>query len=634
MIADKGVNAPESKRVTKARRKSVSVNMSKQLNGLIEILIGKQSGNLPFVFDFTQHAYKNDPLKHLFSDWKPYYNLKFLICRALNPNSILEIGVRYGYSAAAFLSACPNARYTGLDNYSASFGGVTDAYEIAKEALEAYNAEIIVADSQQMRQFPGGFYDVIHVDGQQDGNGTIHDMELAAKQCEWIWVDGCFWTKENLLATAYFLDKYKNFIDFSLSVPGYAGEMLIRMNDAKRPGATTVTGYKDLPREYSSFYYLNDCGGYDCFKKHKGERLDERLQTLFDLADVSRGERVLDIGCGRGELSYFISKHTEAERVVGVDYSADAVKIARENFLKEGAASESRLDYEQSDILTYASQAKFDKITAADVIEHIEQTSLEKMFERISSELLSENGVFIAYTPNRLQYDIFYEMRRREVKRLGVYLPKNPRTVYEDLVNINEQSRPVFHETLKKYFKYVYTWLPLEGDFLGTLRHPEAVFDSIFSNEIYALASNAVIDIESVYGICEQHGLHNIKPDSVKLTPLLSEVSADTGQSLELPVIIENKSDRSFASRLPHPVYLAYHINDLQGNTIVFDGLRTMLSCRIKPNTSHELSCDIKVPAEPGEYSVKITLVQEQCFWFEDIMDGIAFDVRLRVNRK
>ena len=44
-----------------------------------------------------------------------YYESKYRIAADIKPASIVEIGVRYGYSAAAFLLACPQAKYMGFD---------------------------------------------------------------------------------------------------------------------------------------------------------------------------------------------------------------------------------------------------------------------------------------------------------------------------------------------------------------------------------------------------------------------------------------------------------------------------------------------------------------------------------------
>jgi hypothetical protein len=62
-------------------------------------------------YDFRQTACPKDPLRHLFEVWVPYYRTKWAIVPVLQPKTILEIGVRFGYSALAFLNACPRARY-------------------------------------------------------------------------------------------------------------------------------------------------------------------------------------------------------------------------------------------------------------------------------------------------------------------------------------------------------------------------------------------------------------------------------------------------------------------------------------------------------------------------------------------
>jgi len=83
-------------------------------------------------YDFRATACAQDPLTHLFADWVPYYKTKWAIARVLQPASILEIGVRYGYSAAAFLNACPGATYLGIDLDSDTFGGVKGAIQWAR----------------------------------------------------------------------------------------------------------------------------------------------------------------------------------------------------------------------------------------------------------------------------------------------------------------------------------------------------------------------------------------------------------------------------------------------------------------------------------------------------------------------
>ena len=128
-------------------------------------------------YDFRRSANPEGPLKYLFSEWVPYYRVKWATARALQPKRILEIGVRFGYSAAAFLDACPDAAYLGIDDDSDKSGGQKGA---------------ILCDSQQFEEFPRGPYDLIHIDGQQDGAGLIADLRKALRQARRILVDGLF----------------------------------------------------------------------------------------------------------------------------------------------------------------------------------------------------------------------------------------------------------------------------------------------------------------------------------------------------------------------------------------------------------------------------------------------------------
>ena len=148
----------------------------------------------------------------------------------------------------------------------------------------------------------------------------------------------------------------------------------------------------------------------------------------------------------------------------------------------------------------------------ADVIEHIEQDALENMFQKISNDLLVEDGILVGHTsPNKLHYEIHYEQKRRCAQRLGIYLPKNPRSVYEDLMHINEQTEEGLNNALSKYFEYVYTWIPLANDFFGTLRNNESFYNTIEKNDIYCIASNTPISLDEILCIFKQERIEELR---------------------------------------------------------------------------------------------------------------------------
>src|SRR3989344_16477 len=78
-------------------------------------------------------------------------------------------------------------------------------------------------------------------------------------------------------------------------------------------------------KSYNRNYYLESCEGVEEFLK--GE-ISARLKTVFNLANLKSKEKVLDIGCGRGDASIESAKRGCV--VWGIDYSQDAINIASE----------------------------------------------------------------------------------------------------------------------------------------------------------------------------------------------------------------------------------------------------------------------------------------------------------------
>ena len=111
------------------------------------------------------------------------------ICKEFNPQSIVEIGVRYGYSAYAYLSACPTAHYYGFDLTTGNrrSGGVrsTDTLPYVKETLKKHfpksQVKLFYKNSQLctlLKEFDEPI-DFFHVDGNHSVNGCFHDLVVA-----------------------------------------------------------------------------------------------------------------------------------------------------------------------------------------------------------------------------------------------------------------------------------------------------------------------------------------------------------------------------------------------------------------------------------------------------------------------
>jgi 2-polyprenyl-3-methyl-5-hydroxy-6-metoxy-1,4-benzoquinol methylase len=554
--------------------------------------------------------------------------MKYAICQTINPRSILEVGVRYGYSAIAFLKAAPDAIYLGIDNDTNSFGGTKGSIRWAKKITGHYKANFLIADTQDMNTFPGDFYDFIHINGQQDGDGTSHDLELALEKGRWILLDGFFWSKENLLSATYFLDKYKNFIEFSLVIPSYAGELLIKTKGTERPiffrkGCSN----SDLKDSYCYDYYMQDCAGYEQFKKYPKSVLEDmRLLTAYYLANPKKGQTILDIGCGRGELAYALAK--DGANVTGVDYSDSAISIAQQTFCNQD--SNLNLKYIEGDVLSIHFETKFDVIIAADFVEHVEPDILNTIFGKIST-LLTPEGILVIHTaPSLLYYQFAYEEKRAMAIQAGSYLPKNPRTYYEDLMHINEQTPESLYNSLSQHFSHIQIWTTTLPDPIGSIGRDFSQDEVFRSRDIFAMASHAPIIKENILHLISQNEL-NVANLAVTLATPLTDIRCETQEPFKVNVTIKNQGTERLVSRSPKPVHISYHWINEDGHCVIHDGIRTPILKPLQPSEKRDFTMNVIAPEKRGRYRLQISLVQESQFWFEQVVGNLPISITAEV---
>lgn len=590
-------------------------------------------------YDFRHTAYPKDPLDYRFDDWVEYYKLKWAMAHVLKPASILEIGVRFGYSAAAFLNGCPSARYIGIDLDSDSFGGTKGAIKWARKITSGFKADYIVADTQSLSRLPGGIYDLVHVDGQQDGDGSFHDLSLAVKQARYILVDGYFWTRANFMAVNEFLFQNADLLEFYGVIPGYAGELLIKVSDnylsqAEEEGRVVTSN--DLRQAYTSQYYLRDCGGFDSYKKTKGKRLaDARLKALAMIASLKNRGRVLELGCGRGELTYHFAK--QGFEVTAVDYSQSAIGLAKKCF--EGEDSyERNVSFIQDNVCTAPLEGHYDLATASDLIEHLLPSELDLMYERVAKHL-KPDGVFVIHTfPNLWLYQYEHPRRKRIAASVGAYLPDQPRTRYELLMHINEQSPRTLKKQLSKNFKHVLVWLA--DVYAGPTFNPGGSLLQKFGRQqmraapdIFAVASHSRIDLTRLKSFLQMQPLTSIKPGELSLLVKDCPGFIAAGSIFESTVELTNNSQQTINSQLPSPVHISYHwLSEEANKLIVHEGERSDIFPPLTPLDKRSYAATINAPTEAGIYTLRLTLMQEHVRWFDNDPLCVREDVKILVS--
>ena len=109
----------------------------------------------------------------------------------------------------------------------------------------------------------------------------------------------------------------------------------------------------------------------------------------FFVGRVRAGDRVLDVGCGKGELAFDLATRANAF-VTGVDWSRASIDFARAHYCDE------RLEFIDADALRWNPPHEYDVVVLSNVLEHIAQR--EELLRRLITT--SSAGRFLIRVPS------------------------------------------------------------------------------------------------------------------------------------------------------------------------------------------------------------------------------------------
>lgn len=163
------------------------------------------------------------------------------------------------------------------------------------------------------------------------------------------------------------------------------------------------------PRVYTKDYYLNDCSGYDNWKQSCGKDFEPRFKRIIKEIPSVKNLRILDIGCGRGELAFWCARE-DAKEVIGIDYSKNAINLANEALIHYEKNIREKVSFKVGDGKDLKFRDKsFDAVLLTEVLEHMYPEEQELMFNEISRVLRDDGFVFIHTAPSRLFNDFIYK---------------------------------------------------------------------------------------------------------------------------------------------------------------------------------------------------------------------------------
>ncbi len=228
---------------------------------------------------------------------------------------------------------------------------------------------------------------------------------------------------------------------------------------------------KSLPSDlYTEEYFLTACEGYDLFLESEGAQLSRRLTDSFKVAEVASGMRVLDVGCGRGEIvRHCMDLGIEA---YGVDYAQvagimtrDVIHSQRQKLAEAGqdaAAIKAGVCLSDAKKLPFPNKY-FDRVLMFDVVEHLYPWELHEAMLEVR-RVLKDNGRFIIHTaPNRWydQYAYPWVRRFRTLSGHGDKYPADPRAItpVNQDVHVNEQDMRSMKKALEAAGFKAHVWL-------------------------------------------------------------------------------------------------------------------------------------------------------------------------------
>lgn len=157
-----------------------------------------------------------------------------------------------------------------------------------------------------------------------------------------------------------------------------------------------VAHHYDLGNEFYKLF-LDDNMLYSCaYFREEGETLEQaqrnKLRLLAAKLGLKPGMKVLDIGCGWGDLALYLAA-LEDVQVLGVTLSKEQQALASERAQKAGMAD--RVTFELRDYRDVTE--KFDRIVSVGMFEHVGVHHYDEFFQKINT-LMPDDGVMVLHS--------------------------------------------------------------------------------------------------------------------------------------------------------------------------------------------------------------------------------------------
>jgi cyclopropane-fatty-acyl-phospholipid synthase len=165
----------------------------------------------------------------------------------------------------------------------------------------------------------------------------------------------------------------------------------------KNTDANNVRAHYDLGNDFFALFLdrrmVYSCAYFETGSEDLDTAQEAKLELICRKLRLTRGERLLDIGCGWGGLVIYAAQHFGV-RATGITLSEPQAELARARIEALGLAH--LVQIEVRDYREFPLGVQFDKIVSVGMVEHVGRANIEQYFSQ-TMRLLRPGGLFLCH---------------------------------------------------------------------------------------------------------------------------------------------------------------------------------------------------------------------------------------------
>jgi ubiquinone/menaquinone biosynthesis C-methylase UbiE len=226
------------------------------------------------------------------------------------------------------------------------------------------------------------------------------------------------------------------------------------------------------PSVYTKSYYLTGCTGHEEFNRSWGKELERRFRRIIKEIPSVKNKKVLDVGCGRGELVFW-SIRSGAKLAVGIDYSKQAIVLSKKAKAKQNKNIKEKVLFKLMDGKKMSFKDKeFDAVFFTEVLEHLYPEEQRIVLKEIRRVLSDDGFLFLHTAPSKWFIDYTYRFWCYPISTFLVFVSNVfTKKSYDNLAkwkDLRQQDDKVMHVAEPDYFSL--NKLLRETGYFGVIR--------------------------------------------------------------------------------------------------------------------------------------------------------------------